>query len=117
MRYTVFWSAFSVFCLSLCLMVASLFFSAKKGTERIMPQEAKIETQIIQEEKSEPKYEYILKENSGKLSVYKRGEQEPIETFNVYINTLPLYDQQELQKGIHVKNYEELLTLIEDYIS
>ncbi|MEG1993544.1 MAG: hypothetical protein RR048_01405 [Oscillospiraceae bacterium] len=116
MRYTVFWSAFSVFCLSLCLMFASLFISAKKGTEKIMPQEAKIQNETPKTtEISE--FEYILKENSGKLSVYKKNQAEPIETFNVYINTLPVYDQKELSDGIYIKNYEELLTLVEDYIS
>lgn len=116
MRYKVFWSAFSVFCLSLCLMVTSFFLPLKGNAQVIVPKDREIKTEVKKEEK-EPEYEYLIKEDSGKLSVYKNGEKKPIETFNVYIKTLPLYDQQELEDGIQVKNYEELLTLIEDYIS
>ena len=62
-------------------------------------------------------YDYLLKEHHGKLAVYSYGETQPREVFEVYISTLPEYDQRQLEEGVPVKDYEELLIRLEDYSS
>lgn len=62
-------------------------------------------------------YEYELKAYDGKLAVYFYGEKQPQRVFEVYIQTLPQWDQEQLETGVPVKNYEELLKRIEDYSS
>ena len=42
---------------------------------------------------------------------------EPDLVFDVYVRTLPEYDQQQLERGVRVKDYDKLTALIEDYIS
>lgn len=62
-------------------------------------------------------YAYILKEYQGKLAVYIPGQAQPQKIFNVYLSTLPPFDRTQLQEGIEIQNYEELVRRIEDYIS
>lgn len=44
-------------------------------------------------------------------------QQSPLLVFDVYVNTLPEYDQQLLQEGISVEGEQQLTRIIEDYIS
>ena len=37
--------------------------------------------------------------------------------FDVYVRLLPEYDRGQLNQGVYVKDYEELINRIEDYIS
>lgn len=62
-------------------------------------------------------YTYELKALEGKLAVYFLGEKYPRVIFDVYIRTLPKLDQEQLNAGIPIKDYEELLKRIEDYSS
>lgn len=58
---------------------------------------------------------YMLKEFKGKIAVFKGTDSAPIEILDVYIEHLPVFDRQRLQKGIIVDNQAELDRLIEDY--
>ena len=62
-------------------------------------------------------YEYLLKNHKGRLAVFERGATDPDMIFNVYIKSLPDFDQSQLQSGVTAKNYSELVALIEDYTS
>ena len=62
-------------------------------------------------------YEYLLKEYEGRLAVFKKNSTEPDMVFDLLIKMLPQYDQEQLKQGIYVKDYRELVDLIEDYIS
>lgn len=62
-------------------------------------------------------YQYTLKEYHGRLAVYFKDEPNPQKVFDVYLSTLPSYDRGQLQLGVRVKDYEELVQRIEDYIS
>lgn len=62
-------------------------------------------------------YLYILKEHDQKIGVYKANEDSPFMTIDVYINTLPSVDQQELKSGVMVQSDDKLKTIIEDYES
>ncbi len=65
----------------------------------------------------EPEYQYLLKEYNGKLAVYFSNSQTPQTVFDLYLSTLPEYDRGQLRLGVPVKDYEELVQRIEDYIS
>ena len=79
------------------------------------------EEPVSQSSEDQPKdtvdYAYELKEHEGRLAVYFYGEEEPRTVFDVYLSTLPEYDQKQLSVGIPIKNYKELLQRIEDYSS
>ncbi len=62
-------------------------------------------------------YEYWLRDYNGYLAVFQSGEAEPEMIFQVFTRNLPAYDQQALQDGIGVRDYEELVARIEDFIS
>lgn len=62
-------------------------------------------------------FQYILKDYEGKLAVYLPDASEPEKIFNVYLSTLPPFDRGQLQQGVKIKDYAELVQRIEDYIS
>jgi len=62
-------------------------------------------------------YGYLLREHEGKLAVFEKGQDTPHMVFDIYVSTLPDYDQGQLAQGVKVKDYDELVLLIEDYIS
>ena len=62
-------------------------------------------------------FDYELKAYNGKLAVYFYGESQPRKVFDVYIQTLPELDRKQLELGLPVKDYEELLKRLEDYSS
>ena len=64
-----------------------------------------------------PREGYLLRDYRGRLAVVKAGEKTPEMIFDVYTKTLPEADQSMLAEGIYVESYEELLSLIEDYVS
>ena len=72
-------------------------------------------TEELPKENAENAYE--LKACDGKLAVYFYGETQPRRVFDVYIQTLPELDRKQLERGVLVKDYEELLKRIEDYSS
>lgn len=66
---------------------------------------------------SGPQSRYLIKNHGGRLAVFQAQEQSPLLVFDVYISTLPEYDQQLLQEGIPAEGEEQLTRLIEDYVS
>ena len=62
-------------------------------------------------------YPYLLRTYEGKLAVFTDDLVQPDLVFDVYVSTLPELDQQQLSRGIRVKTYDELTSMIEDYIS
>lgn len=62
-------------------------------------------------------YAYILKEHEGRVAVYPAGADEPEMILDVLVKYLPDYDRSQMAEGIHVKTYDELISLLEDYTS
>lgn len=60
---------------------------------------------------------YVIGVYDEKIAVFTQGDSVPIETYDVYITTLPESDQKSLRKGIEVKGKTELRRLIEDFTS
>ena len=61
--------------------------------------------------------QYYLREYDGKIAVFLPDKNVPETVFEVYTSTLPSYDRGQLQLGIPIQSYEELVKRIEDYIS
>lgn len=60
---------------------------------------------------------YVLKSHEGKLAVFIGDKKQPEIVFDQFVHLLPDVDRRELERGIEVEDYEELLRLIEDYTS
>ncbi|MCL2088426.1 MAG: hypothetical protein FWH14_02985 [Oscillospiraceae bacterium] len=60
-------------------------------------------------------YMYMLKDYEGRIAIYEAGNTLPADILPVATETLPLIDQIELEEGIIVYSYEELIGRIEDY--
>ena len=63
---------------------------------------------------------YLIREYTGKIAVYRvmdDGESELSSLLDVEVGTLPKADQEKLKEGIGVKSEEEMLQLLEDYMS
>lgn len=66
---------------------------------------------------AQEEYQYILRISQGQLAVFLKGEETAQMVFDVPIATLPAFDQQQLEEGVYAKDYQQLVSLIEDYIS
>ncbi len=106
--------------LSMCFVLGFYIFA--RIIEPSKPVEAISSAQPVSASSAAPSpsdasYHYIIGEYNGKVAVYKYGEMNPEEVFEVYIDSLPKNDQELLRRGIEIHNQAELLKLIEDYTS
>lgn len=60
---------------------------------------------------------YVLKDYYGKIAVFQTNKDQPDIVFDVYVSTLPEFDQKALQTGVFAQDMKELNRLIEDYTS
>lgn len=60
-------------------------------------------------------YEYLLKDINGKINVFKKGLDTPINILDKTTDILPPYDRELLSKGIYLENIEQLNKILEDY--
>ena len=58
---------------------------------------------------------YVLKDYGGKLAVFARDGEEPLQVYEVYTHLLPEGDVAALQAGIPVESQERLDRLLEDF--
>lgn len=97
------------------VIIVITFFLTVPGTW--LPQEEKVSQPSENQPREQEDYAYELRDYQGKLAVFPYGEERPRKVFDVYVNTLPEYDREQLTAGVPVKDYEELLLRIEDYSS
>lgn len=65
-----------------------------------------------------PDYLYIIREHEGRVAVFSAAdEQEPEMILDTLVKYLPDYDRSQLAQGIPVYSYQELVSLIEDFVS
>ena len=60
---------------------------------------------------------YYIRDYKGRVAVVPSGQAEPEMIFDIQTKMLPELDRQQLADGIYVATYEELIRLVEDYIS
>lgn len=111
-------------CLGIAIGVL-LAFAGHSGTATAaMPQaaplgEAASLSDLPESGSSQPAQEpgYYIKDYQGRVAVLKDGSQVPEMIFDIPTKMLPELDRIELARGIYVESYEEMLKLVEDYIS
>ena len=62
-------------------------------------------------------FSFLLGTHEGFVTLWKIPQKEPAVVFPYRVSSLPAVDRQHLQKGISVKTKEELMILLEDYLS
>ncbi|HIT18240.1 MAG TPA: hypothetical protein IAB57_01335 [Candidatus Fimivivens faecavium] len=85
----------------------------------ISPEAAELTAGAASEKVPAPAHtpKYVLKGYQGKLAVFIGNKTEPELQFEVYLHHLPDVDRMRLEEGIAVDDYQELLSLIEDFTS
>lgn len=115
MKNTLLWTVLSIsviFAITLGIALYAVLTRPKGEAQAVVPQSS-----VPIQQQEEPDYQYILKEYNGRLGVFLKGQQQPEKLYDVLIRTLPLQDQQELAEGVKVRDYAQLVSLIEDYSS
>ena len=65
-----------------------------------------------------PDYAYMLREYEGRVAVFTADNPaEPEMVLDTLVKYLPDYDRSQMQEGIKVKDYQQLVSLIEDFAS
>lgn len=59
---------------------------------------------------------YTLKDYNGQIALFKNNDEKPTEIYNIFINSLPKADIENIKNGITVETKEELNKLLEDYL-
>lgn len=61
---------------------------------------------------------YIIREYEGRVAVFSaKDDAHPEMILDLLVKYLPDYDRSQLREGIRVKDYQELVSRIEDYVS
>ncbi|MEY8357674.1 BofC C-terminal domain-containing protein [Anaerotruncus colihominis] len=101
--------------IAVSLITIGVVYALPPQTPSVLtPSDASSE-QTVSEDPSN--YPYLLRAYEGKLAVFTDDLVQPELVFDVYVRTLPELDQEQLSRGIRVKTYDELTSMIEDYIS
>lgn len=92
--------------ISISIIVYTFFmiFSLNEKTEQKNEQPIK-----------ENEYKFLVKEDSGKIKVFEKGNKNPINVIDKEVEYLPEYDQNMLKNGIYVYNSSDLNKILEDY--
>ena len=60
---------------------------------------------------------YVISVDSGRVAVFRDGEDKPFMVTDTFVNSLPKTDRLELENGVRVSGERELRQAIEDYCS
>ena len=60
---------------------------------------------------------FILGTSNGYITLWKENSSVPLKVFPYQASMLPPADQQALEKGIYISGQQQLLQLLEDYLS
>ena len=60
---------------------------------------------------------FLLGIQDGYIALWKNGDPDPVEVFPYQAKYLPESDQKRLEQGISIHNKEDLIRLMEDYLS
>ncbi len=105
---------FLILCSIISIIIFSIIFCTLYSLIRIAkePTNPVIEPKISN---SKENYEYVLKDINGKINVFKKGTEAPIDILEKETSILPPYDRELLSQGIYIENIEQLNKILEDY--
>ena len=92
-------------CLLSSLVGVSLAYLGSESPPPPVPQSSASRSVQSAPQSSEPlnPLRYTLKNHGGRLAVFEAQSDSPFRVYDVYINTLPDYDQALLQEGVSVE--------------
>ena len=67
--------------------------------------------------RTEEEKAYVISVDSGRVAVFRDGEDKPFMVTDTFVNSLPKTDRLELENGVRVSGERELRKAIEDYCS
>ena len=100
----------------LSLLAAALLLLAGVLLFRESRQPASPDTNFVQDT-TPAQSVYWIREYQGKLAVYRGNAAAPYQIHDVYVSTLPEYDQELLREGVPAYSQAQLDRLLEDYTS
>lgn len=114
----------TAFALALVIAGSAAFArrSAEEPTAPLNEEMSGVQIDPEPPEEEEPavevEYTYLLREYEGRVAIFPYADDsEPEIVLDTLVKFLPDYDRSQMQEGIPVKDYRELVSLIEDYIS
>ena len=60
---------------------------------------------------------FLLGNYRGQIALWKTGIHEPLEVFPYPVSSLPVPDQNALNRGIYLEDEQALHAILEDYLS
>ncbi|MBQ2755249.1 MAG: hypothetical protein IJF27_01100 [Oscillospiraceae bacterium] len=115
-----------IFSVLVAVGAAELFFKpneadveqTKMPYQAVNTEESSVPQEISQTERPMEEGFYITS-YEGEIAVFRENDDSsPIMVFEgVYLHQLPEYDRQQIEKKIYAKDYAELTSMLEDYIS
>ena len=106
----------TVLTLILCAMLAVTAVALLARPSEESQADAKASNEQLNAQGEQPTG-YYLRDYDGRLAVFRAGSDTPYALFDCYTHQLPSYDQSALKAGVYAESYEQLVALIEDYIS
>ncbi|MCL2014184.1 MAG: hypothetical protein FWG69_04265 [Oscillospiraceae bacterium] len=91
-------------------------YAESPGRTKTAEQTLQNQTQITEKAEQAKDY-YIIKEYREKIGIFGENEDELFKVLDVYVDTLPRKDRDDLKKGIKIFSGEELADRIEDFDS
>lgn len=100
---------FTIIACAMAILLGSIVFAVvRSGNNSARP---KVEAHVVSQEIC-----YVLRDYDGKLAVFHKEGLEPVEVFDVFVESLPEMDREILRNGLETTSKKQLLLWIEDYI-
>jgi len=62
-------------------------------------------------------YQYVIREHEGRIAVFIPGSDSPQTVLDIQVRHLPPMERAHMEAGVPARDYEHLVSLLEDYTS
>lgn len=62
-------------------------------------------------------FSFLLGVHEGRIALWKDEDPQPVKVFPYYARMLPAADRRALEEGIRFESVDELVRMLEDYLS
>ncbi len=116
MKNTVLWS---LVIMALAVMVSMVVVGLSDGMIRswqVTPAPRE-ESSSVSVPAPPKEYAFLMKLEDGWLNIYLYGEDHPVYVLDLVPGSIPEYDRGQLEQGIPIRDTDELIARVEDYLS
>ncbi len=103
--------------LILCLFITNVVLPTLPKAKADNGEQSQNNSEFQQKQDSGTEIAYILSVFDGRVAVFKADGQQPLFTTDTRVSDLPPSDKASLEKGIEVRDREELNQFLEDFCS